>query len=116
MSATLYPCDGCNETILPRKARIHCEECIGNHNVCANCYVVGNYTKFHREGHSTTLNEMSGYMPRPPPIPPRAQAAPSRRPVGVKYAVPPPFVQPPMEGTPPSDPPQNSSRPQPVQP
>ncbi|KAH8679957.1 hypothetical protein BGZ60DRAFT_401015 [Tricladium varicosporioides] len=67
----MYKCDGCNETILPKKARIHCEDCVGNHNICANCYVVGNYTKRHVEGHTTLLNDHSGWMPKPPPVPPR---------------------------------------------
>lgn len=60
--------------IPPHKARLHCDDCVGNHNICANCYVVGNYTQLHAEGHECSLIEKSGYMPKPPPMPLRPKS------------------------------------------
>lgn len=66
MSASLYQCDGCSELILPQKARLNCGECGGDYDSCANCYVVGNYTKNHVAGHSPSLILQSGYVPTAP--------------------------------------------------
>ncbi len=72
---SLYSCDGCAETIPAHKARIHCDQCL-DYDVCANCYVVGKYTKGHTEAHSTQLEELSGVSPGAPALPARPSAPP----------------------------------------
>lgn len=71
----LYTCDGCLEEIPALKARFHCERC-DSHNVCANCYVVGIFTKSHTAQHVTTMIVLSGTLAiplqGPPPLPPRS--------------------------------------------
>jgi hypothetical protein len=70
---SLFICNGCSEQIPAHKARLHCDNCVGDHNTCANCYVIGNYTQRHEEGHESSLIAQSGYQPKPPPVPPRQQ-------------------------------------------
>ncbi|KAF2710236.1 hypothetical protein K504DRAFT_254937 [Pleomassaria siparia CBS 279.74] len=74
-TASLYTCDGCSEYIPAAKARLDCDNCVPKHDTCANCYVVGNYTKGHVEGHTSSLIVQSGFRPQPPPMPPRGQDA-----------------------------------------
>lgn len=70
---SLYTCNSCSEQIPAHKARLRCDNCVGDHFTCANCYVVGSYTQQHVEGHESSLIVQSGYQPKPPPIPPRQQ-------------------------------------------
>ena len=60
---SLYICNGCSEPIPAQKARLQCDNCVGDHFTCANCYVVGNYTRQHAEGHESSLIVQSGYQP-----------------------------------------------------
>ena len=81
---SLYYCNGCSESILPQKARIHCEVC-PDYDSCANCYVIGRYAANHNENHATHLLETSGYVPPPPPA---APPVPQRPPVANPSYVP----------------------------
>ncbi|KAL3417485.1 hypothetical protein PVAG01_10495 [Phlyctema vagabunda] len=73
---SLFQCDGCSENIPAQKARIHCEVCQPEYNACANCYVIGNYSKEHQENHATVLKVQSGIVPRAPSLPQRPTLPP----------------------------------------
>ena len=83
----LFTCDGCSEEIQDHKARLHCEVCV-DYDTCANCYVIGRYTKSHTGTHNTTLKETSGsFSPSPPALPPRPDSI-SRRSVAPQSTAP----------------------------
>jgi hypothetical protein len=86
---SLYICNGCSEPIPAQKARLQCDNCVGDHFTCANCYVVGNYTRQHTAGHESSLIVQSGYQPNshPQQVPSPQPAVPSAQNQTTKPAV-----------------------------
>lgn len=71
----LYGCNGCKENIAIDRARIHCHTCPDFH-LCANCFVIKQFSRPHTESHSTMVLKVSGYVvPSPPGFPPRPKPA-----------------------------------------
>lgn len=71
----LYGCNGCKEKIALDRARIDCHTCPDFH-LCANCFVIKQFSRPHTESHSTMVLKLSGYVvPTPPGFPPRPKPA-----------------------------------------
>lgn len=71
----LYSCNGCNDEIPTDRARIACHICPDYH-LCANCFVIKQFSKPHIESHSTMVLKSSGFVvPTPPGFAPRAAPA-----------------------------------------
>ncbi|KAL4884450.1 hypothetical protein BJY04DRAFT_215416 [Aspergillus karnatakaensis] len=108
---SLYKCVSCNEQIQHTKPRLSCATCMPRMTLCANCYVVQNYSPQHQndDSHLISLHPHSGFLPVPPPPPPRAQSTrgpsygpprsqsvrspsgpPRRRPISASYSEVPP--------------------------
>jgi hypothetical protein len=76
----LYYCSGCTTNIPNDRARILCHKCL-NYHLCANCFVIKQYTKPHVHSHPTMVFKQSGFMVpgapgfplklAPPALPPR---------------------------------------------
>ncbi|KAL5336303.1 hypothetical protein BJX70DRAFT_287756 [Aspergillus crustosus] len=73
---SLYKCVSCNDQIQATKPRLSCATCMPRMTLCANCYVVQNYSPQHQDdaSHPISLHAHSGFLPVPPPPPPRAQS------------------------------------------
>ncbi|KAL4866102.1 hypothetical protein BDV12DRAFT_139842 [Aspergillus spectabilis] len=90
---SLYKCVSCNDQIQPTKPRLSCATCMPRMTLCANCYVVQNYSPQHQDdvSHPISLYAHSGFLPVPPPPPPRTQSIrgpngpPRRRPISAAY-------------------------------
>lgn len=104
----LYKCSACGDFIPSSKARIHCQPCHPSYDLCANCFVVQNFSQNHQVSHYTVVVTMSGQLYPPPPpsvsaTPPLPQRPPPtpKRPIsmGQQPAPPPP---PPQAQAPPS--------------
>jgi hypothetical protein len=67
---SLHFCNGCTEPIPAQKARVRCQEC-HNHDLCANCAILGTITGVHLSSHRTVLHRASGFANMPPPPPAR---------------------------------------------
>jgi hypothetical protein len=74
---SLFSCNSCSDLIVCHKPRIHCSVCFC-HDICANCYVLSICTGSHTQDHATSLVIQSGYVPKPPPMPPRRPTLPAR--------------------------------------
>jgi hypothetical protein len=76
----LYQCNGCLEKIPAHRARVSCHSCPDYH-LCANCFVIKQYTKPHADSHATLVLKKSGVVvPLPPGFTPRpAPALPPRQ-------------------------------------
>ncbi|KAE9372991.1 hypothetical protein N431DRAFT_465307 [Stipitochalara longipes BDJ] len=62
----LYTCDGCSSAIITDRARVSCHSC-ANYHLCANCFIIKQFSAPHLEFHSTMIFELSGFVVPPPP-------------------------------------------------
>lgn len=74
----LFTCDGCSEDIPADRARVMCHVC-KSYYLCANCFVIKQFSKPHVESHSTMILNSSGFKSSPPVLPPRSAPALPRR-------------------------------------
>ncbi|KUJ11387.1 uncharacterized protein LY89DRAFT_739575 [Mollisia scopiformis] len=71
----LYSCNGCSEKIPTGRARIACHTCPDYH-LCANCFVIKQFSRPHSESHTTMILKSSGFVvPSLPGFAPRAAPA-----------------------------------------
>jgi len=85
-SKDLYTCDGCSSAIPTDRARVSCHSC-ANYHLCANCFVIKQFSVPHLESHSTMVFKRSGlvvppppgFNRGPPPLPPRTTSTTSTK-------------------------------------
>jgi len=65
----LYTCGGCTDQIPTNRARISCRSCL-NYHLCANCFVIKQFSRPHIDRHPTLVNKESGLVVSTPPSPP----------------------------------------------
>ncbi|TVY84781.1 hypothetical protein LSUE1_G001405 [Lachnellula suecica] len=78
-----YSCGSCTDIIPTQRARIQCHTCTDFH-LCANCFVIKQFSKPHIDSHPTMVVKESGIIVPaapgfsarpPPPLPPRQNQA-----------------------------------------
>ena len=76
---SLFFCNSCTEPIPAQKVRLRCQQCASpEYDLCANCYVLGQFSGSHNPTHQTTVCRLSGFaeIPAPPPpLPPRVASS-----------------------------------------
>jgi hypothetical protein len=82
-SQELYSCDGCSEEIPTERARVSCCSC-PNYHLCANCFVIKNFSRHQSESHATMVFKLSRFVVptplvfpcrNPPALPPGSKSA-----------------------------------------
>lgn len=90
----LYACNGCIEQIPQHKARISCHSCPSYH-LCANCFVIKQFTPPHTASHATLILKRSGcVVPSPPGFFKPGPALPLRPTIAINTGPPPPPPRP----------------------
>jgi len=79
-SSELYTCNACSSQIPTHLARISCHSCT-SYNMCANCFVIKQFSRPHVESHSTMVLKQSGFVVPSPGFPPRPAPSLPPRPV-----------------------------------